>query len=59
MRHVNSSGSDEYSAQVAWEYEDQKLHECAQEVELGRYTESDKVSGKLDTVLILVIQMGL
>ena len=47
-----------YSAQVAWEYEDQKLHECAQEVELGRYTESDKVSGKLDTSLILVIQMG-
>ena len=44
---------------MAWEYEDQKLHECAQEVELGRYTESDKVSGKLDTVLISVIQMGL
>ena len=41
-----------YSAQVAWEYEDQKLHECAQKAELGSYTEIEKVSGKLDTVLI-------
>ena len=48
-----------YSVQVAWEYEDQKLKECAKKAELGRDTEFDKVSGKLDTDLIQEIRMRL
>ena len=46
-----------YSAQVAWEYEDQKLRECAKKAELGRDTEFEKVSEKLDTDLIQEIRM--
>ena len=46
-----------YSVHVAWEYEDQKLKECARKAELGRDTEFDKVSGKLDTDLIQEIRM--
>ena len=46
-----------YSVHVAWEYEDQKLKECARKAELGRDTEFDKVSGKLDADLIQEIRM--
>ena len=46
-----------YSVQVAWEYEDQKLRECAKKAELGRETEFGKVSEKLDTDLIQEIRM--
>ena len=46
-----------YSVHVAWEYEDQKLKECARKAELGRDTDFDKVSGKLDTDLIQEIRM--
>ena len=48
-----------YSVHVAWEYEDQKLKECARKAELGRDTDFDKVSGKLDTDLIQEIRMKL
>ena len=46
-----------YSVQVAWEYEELKLRECAKKAELGRDTEFGKVSEKLDTDLIQEIRM--
>ena len=46
-----------YSVQVAWEYEELKLRECAKKAELGRNTEFEKVSEKLDTDLIQEIRM--
>ena len=46
-----------YSVHVAWEYEDQKLRECAKKAELGQDAGFERVSEKLDTDLIQEIRM--